>query len=304
MSNRKRAASPARNPPAMNNTLADYFTIAARNVLNILLREEPGIQVQPHAPVNVEEYDVAVSVEVTGNIRGQIVMLLSLHTIEMVAETLLSEFPEELKPSLKEHCVKEVVNMVTGEACTALMNDGHQAIPGIPIYYPRGGEMKTLLEKTDITRVLFSSKKGDIQFMVAVPASEVGPVIAPGQAGTILLVDDSLFILKLLRMILEGVGYTVVGEGRDGDEAISLYKRYHPALTIMDITMPHMNGVEAVKNIRAIDPTARILVCSAVANSKLIRSALAEGVLEFLAKPFDKEQVINTVARTINAPVK
>ena len=104
-------------------------------------------------------------------------------------------------------------------------------------------------------------------------------------------------------MILEGVGYTVVGGPRRRRGHL-LYKRYHPALTIMDITMPHMNGVEAVKSIRAIDPTARILVCSAVANSKLIRSALAEGVQEFLAKPFDKEQVINTVARTINAPVK
>ncbi len=287
-----------------NRALADYFTVSALNVLKMLLGEDPGVEYQTGDGVEVEDYDVAVSLEVTGAVKGHIVMLLSLATIELVADHLLHDLPEELRPSMKEHCVKEVVNMVTGEACTNMMNDDIEALPGVPIYYPRSTELKSVLEGTRVTRMTFTSTKGNIQFMVAVPGESQSSQPAPGAGGakSVLLVDDSIFILKLLRMILEEGGYEVVGEAKDGDQAIHLFKTNRPALTVMDITMPNMNGIDAVKNIRNINKDARILVCSAVANSKLIRKALSEGVIEFLAKPFDRAQVLAAVERAIAAP--
>lgn len=287
----------------MNKSLADYFTVSARSVLTMLLGEEPGVSLDPANEIAVEEFDVAVSVEVMGAIRGQIAMLLSLDTIERVAEILLQDLPESLRPSLKEHCVREVVNMVTGDACTALMNDNVEATPGVPIYYPRKSELEAILKGSKVTRVLFSSNRGEIQFMVATPESNAEPEGAVGEGKTILLVDDSIFILKLLRMLLEGAGYEVVGEAKDGEEALAQFQETHPALVIMDITMPNVNGVDAVKAIRLADPKARIMVCSAVANSKLIRKALQEGVVEFMPKPFDKEQVLSSVERAFKSPV-
>lgn len=283
----------------MNKTLSDYFTASARKVLGMLLAEEPGISIHPAKDIRVEDFDVAVSVEVIGEVRGQIAMLLSLDTIERVADVLLKDLPEELRPSLKEHCVREVVNMVTGDACTSLMNDDIEASPGVPIYYPRKNELEAILSDGELTKVMFSSSRGEIQFLVATPVPK--DEVAFSGEKTIMLVDDSIFILKLLRMVLEGAGYTIVGEAKDGDEALSLYKKIKPSLVIMDITMPHMNGVDAVSAIRQIDNKARIMVCSAVANSKLIRRALQEGVVEFLPKPFDKEQVIQSVEQAYRA---
>ena len=116
---------------------------------------------------------------------------------------------------------------------------------------------------------------------------------------TVLLADDSVFVRRVLREILEGDGYTVVGEAEDGQQAVALFAQTRPDLVMMDIQMPALSGVEATRQILAGDPGAVVVVCSVIANSQLIRNALEAGVSFFIAKPFEKSTVLSTVAQAL-----
>lgn len=107
----------------------------------------------------------------------------------------------------------------------------------------------------------------------------------------ILVVDDALFMRRMLRGILEQEGHTVVAEASDGEEAVARFREYAPDVTLMDIIMPHKNGIEALREITAFNPQARVVMCSAMGQEQLLRAAEAAGSRGFILKPFDPEQV-------------
>ena len=117
----------------------------------------------------------------------------------------------------------------------------------------------------------------------------------------ILVTDDTAFMRLLLQKILREGGYDVVGEADNGKEAVRLFERHRPDLVTMDITMPILNGVEALKRIRAIDPDARVLMVSAMGQKNMVMQALREGAQGFLIKPFEKEKVLQAVAEVLGA---
>ena len=117
----------------------------------------------------------------------------------------------------------------------------------------------------------------------------------------ILITDDPAFMRLLLQKILTENGYEVVGEADNGKEAVRLFERHRPDLVTMDITMPILNGVEALKRIRAIDPDARVLMVSAMGQKNMVMQALREGAQGFLIKPFEKEKVLQAVAEVLGA---
>ncbi|OPZ61496.1 MAG: Chemotaxis protein CheY [Synergistetes bacterium ADurb.Bin520] len=117
----------------------------------------------------------------------------------------------------------------------------------------------------------------------------------------ILVTDDTAFMRLLLQKILTEGGYDVVGEADNGKEAVRLFERHRPDLVTMDITMPILNGVEALKRIRAIDPDARVLMVSAMGQKNMVMQALREGAQGFLIKPFEKEKVLQAVAEVLGA---
>lgn len=129
--------------------------------------------------------------------------------------------------------------------------------------------------------------------------------IAVGLAkGTVVIVDDSKLSRKILRNMLEEEGYAVVAEATDGEEAISAYLQYKPDIMTMDITMPNMNGIEAIREILSIDEDAKIVMISAAGQQKKIIEALKIGALKFVTKPFEKNEVISCVDAVMSLVVK
>lgn len=105
---------------------------------------------------------------------------------------------------------------------------------------------------------------------------------------------------RTLSTILEKDNFTIVGKAENGREAVELYKKELPDLVTMDITMPVMNGIEAIKEICAFDPLAKIVVCSAIGQQKVVVEAIDEGAKDFIVKPFDENQVIDTIRNVLD----
>jgi len=115
----------------------------------------------------------------------------------------------------------------------------------------------------------------------------------------ILLVDDAKFMRKLLAKILEEGGYEVAGEAETGSEAIALYKKIKPDLVTMDLVMPDMSGIDAIKEIISSDPKARIVVVSAMGQQSLVSEAMSAGAKDFVVKPFHPSVVLEVIGRVL-----
>src|SRR5450830_1893805 len=102
----------------------------------------------------------------------------------------------------------------------------------------------------------------------------------------VLLVDDAIFMRKLIGDILRKSGFEIVGEAGNGYEAISKFKELKPDITFMDITMPEMDGICAVQEIRKFDDSAKIIMCSAMGQDSMVKEALKVGAVDFILKPF------------------
>lgn len=116
----------------------------------------------------------------------------------------------------------------------------------------------------------------------------------------VLIVDDAAFMRIKLKDILEKNNYEVVGEADNGLEAIEKYKEVNPDIVTMDITMPEMDGVEALKQIKAHDANATILMCSAMGQQSMVMDAIRAGAVDFIVKPFDTERVIHALDKVSN----
>jgi len=103
-----------------------------------------------------------------------------------------------------------------------------------------------------------------------------------------------------LAKMLENGGHTVVGEAENGQRAIELYREVRPDVVTMDITMPEMTGIEAVKKIVREFPDAKIIICSALGQQKLVVEAIESGAKDFIVKPFDETRVLEAVERVLN----
>lgn len=115
----------------------------------------------------------------------------------------------------------------------------------------------------------------------------------------ILICDDSAFMRMLLKKVLIDNGHEVVGEAGDGMEAVQLYRQHKPDLTTMDITMPKMDGIEAVGHIHNENPLARIVMVTALGQRAIITDALRAGASDFIVKPFDGDQVIAIINKLL-----
>ncbi len=116
----------------------------------------------------------------------------------------------------------------------------------------------------------------------------------------VLVVDDAIFMRKMISDILEGNGMEVVGEADTGALAVEKYKELKPDLVTMDIIMPEMNGIDAVRQIMSNDSQARIVMCSALGQQALVQDALTAGAKDFLIKPFNPSRVIEVVTKILS----
>ncbi|MCI0183599.1 response regulator [Sulfoacidibacillus ferrooxidans] len=115
----------------------------------------------------------------------------------------------------------------------------------------------------------------------------------------VLVVDDAAFMRMMIREILTKNGYTVVGEAGDGQQAVDKFRELRPDLVTMDITMPEKDGIQAVKEIRALDPTARVIMCSAMGQQGMVVEAIQAGAKDFIVKPFQADRVLEAIRKTL-----
>jgi two-component system chemotaxis response regulator CheY len=114
----------------------------------------------------------------------------------------------------------------------------------------------------------------------------------------IMIVDDALFMRRVLRGIVEEEGWTVIGEAVDGEDAVRKYREYLPDITTMDIVMPLKSGIEALSEIIAMDKNAKVVICSAMGQQGLLEEAQKAGAQGYIIKPFDPPTVKNVI-RTV-----
>lgn len=116
----------------------------------------------------------------------------------------------------------------------------------------------------------------------------------------VLIVDDAAFMRMMLRDILTKNGYEVAAEAENGVQAVERYKEVKPDLVTMDITMPEMDGITAVKEIKKFDPHARIVMVSAMGQQAMVIEAIQAGALDFVVKPFQPDRVIEAVRKALS----
>ena len=115
----------------------------------------------------------------------------------------------------------------------------------------------------------------------------------------VLIVDDAAFMRMMLKDILTKNGYEVVGEAENGAKAVEKYEEVTPDLVTMDITMPEMDGISALKNIRSIDSNAKVVMCSAMGQQAMVIEAIQAGARDFIVKPFQADRVLEAVKKVI-----
>jgi len=115
----------------------------------------------------------------------------------------------------------------------------------------------------------------------------------------VLVVDDAMFMRRMLSDILEKGGHLICGEAATGKEAVERYKELKPDLVTMDIIMPDMSGIEAVKEIKKMDSEAKILMVSAMGQQALVLEAVQAGALDYVVKPFQPSRVLESIDRIV-----
>ena len=118
-------------------------------------------------------------------------------------------------------------------------------------------------------------------------------------AKSILICDDAAFMRMMIKDILTKNGYEVAGEAENGAIAVSKYEETKPDLVLLDITMPEMDGIQALKQIKAKNPAANVIMCSAMGQQAMVIEAIQAGAKDFIVKPFQADRVVEAVKKVI-----
>jgi two-component system chemotaxis response regulator CheY len=115
----------------------------------------------------------------------------------------------------------------------------------------------------------------------------------------VLVVDDTAFMRKMVSDALAKGGHEVIGEASNGVEAVERYKELAPEVTTLDITMPEKDGISALQDILALDPSARVVMCSALGQESKVLEAIKSGAKDFVVKPFQPERVLDAITKAV-----
>ena len=118
-------------------------------------------------------------------------------------------------------------------------------------------------------------------------------------ASNILICDDAAFMRMMIKDILTKNGYNIAGEAENGAKAVEKYAEVKPDLVLMDITMPEMDGIAALKKIKELDPNASVIMCSAMGQQAMVIESIQSGAKDFIVKPFQADRVIEAVRKVL-----
>ncbi len=115
----------------------------------------------------------------------------------------------------------------------------------------------------------------------------------------IMMVDDAAFMRMTIKNALTKAGYTDIVEAEDGQRAVEVYEQEKPDLVIMDITMPNMDGIQALQAIKSKDSGAKVIMCSAMGQEAMVVQAIQLGAMDFIVKPFKPDRILQTVNKIL-----
>ena len=118
-------------------------------------------------------------------------------------------------------------------------------------------------------------------------------------AKNILICDDAAFMRMMIKEILTKNGYNIAGEAENGAKAVEKYNELKPDLVLMDITMPEMDGIQALKKIKETDPNASVIMCSAMGQQAMVIESIQSGAKDFIVKPFQADRVLEAVQKVV-----
>ena len=116
---------------------------------------------------------------------------------------------------------------------------------------------------------------------------------------TLVVIDDAVIIREMIKDAVGSAGWTVVGEAANGQEGIDRYEQFRPTAVTLDLVMPQYDGLHALRGIRALDPTAQVLVVSALDQTAVLKDAFKMGAADFILKPFDPQQLVDSLERLV-----
>lgn len=116
----------------------------------------------------------------------------------------------------------------------------------------------------------------------------------------ILIVDDAAFMRMTIKKMVEAHGHEAVGEAENGVEAIKKYQELRPDIVLLDITMPEMNGVDAMKALKGLDAGVKVIICSAMGQQAMVAQTIQAGAKDFIVKPFVEERLMASIDKVIN----
>jgi len=117
---------------------------------------------------------------------------------------------------------------------------------------------------------------------------------------TVLVVDDAAFMRLAIKNVLEKSGFKVIADAKNGQEGVEKYFEFHPDIVTMDITMPDMTGIEALKKIHQVDSKAKVVMISAMGQERMVKEAILNGAKSFIVKPYKEEHIIQTLLKIAN----
>ncbi len=115
----------------------------------------------------------------------------------------------------------------------------------------------------------------------------------------VMIADDAAFMRAVLKDILTSAGYEIVAEATNGSEAVDYYQQHKPDIVTMDITMPKMDGLEALKKIKALDPAAKVVMCTAMGQQAMVIESIQAGAKDFIVKPFQPQRVLEALKKVL-----
>jgi two-component system chemotaxis response regulator CheY len=116
----------------------------------------------------------------------------------------------------------------------------------------------------------------------------------------VLIVDDLAFVKLVLKDIVEKAGFRVLGLASDGEQAVEMFQELSPQVVLLDITMPKMDGITALRHMRRLNPAAHVIMCSALGQQRLILQAIGLGACDFIVKPFRPERVVGSIKKALD----
>lgn len=258
-----------------------------------------GINMREGAGENVA---AAVEITVNGRLNGDVYLVFELKPALQVAALMIKRLKGE-EPAFDcftpevEAALKELANVALGHTVGKLKELDLESTTISP---PRIhiGEMHVgrIMAGRSFVAIPFAiGTLGRVELALSI---KIAPkIVAGADQKKILVVDDSDFQRDVLRMLLQGHGYVVVGEAKDGVEAVQRFGELQPDIVTLDIIMPCMDGVDALQKIKEINPSAKVIMVSSISDKDRVMDCLRLGAVSYILKPYEPEKILDILQK-------